>query len=141
MKSLSQWFELYGESHQNTKNVKIHKIAVPLIFFSVIGFIFSIPGILGDIILLMSVLATSIFYFMLNVRLGAFMSLYSVLGIAIANSLAQYVFIISLVVFIIAWVFQFVGHKIEGKKPSFLDDLSFLLIGPAWVFKDFLKLN
>ena len=33
----------------------------------------------------------------------------------------------------IAWIGQFIGHKIEGAKPSFFEDLQFLLIGPAWV--------
>ena len=47
---------------------------------------------------------------------------------------------VSIIVFAIAWVFQFVGHKIEGKKPSFLEDLTFLLIGPLWVGKDLFRL-
>jgi uncharacterized membrane protein YGL010W len=42
----------------------------------------------------------------------------------------------SISVFIIAWTGQFYGHKIEGKKPSFLKDLQFLLIGPAWVIEN-----
>ncbi len=41
----------------------------------------------------------------------------------------------SLAIFVIAWIGQFYGHKVEGKKPSFLKDLQFLLIGPAWVFE------
>ena len=44
-------------------------------------------------------------------------------------------FYASLAIFVIAWIGQFYGHKIEGKKPSFLKDLQFLLIGPAWVIK------
>jgi len=44
-----------------------------------------------------------------------------------------------LVVFVIAWIGQFIGHKIEGKKPSFLDDLRFLLIGPIWLLHFILK--
>lgn len=41
---------------------------------------------------------------------------------------------ISVAVFVIAWIGQFIGHKIEGKKPSFFKDIQFLLIGPLWVF-------
>jgi len=41
--------------------------------------------------------------------------------------------LVSLGIFVIAWIGQFIGHKIEGKKPSFLEDLQFLLIGPAWL--------
>ena len=44
-----------------------------------------------------------------------------------------FLFIISITVFIFAWILQFLGHKIEGKKPSFFKDLQFLLIGPAWI--------
>ncbi len=40
---------------------------------------------------------------------------------------------ISIAVFIGSWILQFIGHKIEGKKPSFLKDIQFLLIGPAWL--------
>jgi len=40
---------------------------------------------------------------------------------------------LSIAVFVVAWIGQFIGHKIEGKKPSFLDDLRFLLIGPLFV--------
>jgi uncharacterized membrane protein YGL010W len=40
---------------------------------------------------------------------------------------------ICLVLFVLAWIGQFVGHKIEGKKPSFFQDVVFLLIGPAWL--------
>jgi len=41
--------------------------------------------------------------------------------------------------FVLAWIGQFVGHKIEGKKPSFFEDLKFLLIGPAWLIAFVLK--
>jgi uncharacterized membrane protein YGL010W len=40
---------------------------------------------------------------------------------------------VAIVVFVVAWVGQFVGHRIEGRKPSFLEDLQFLLVGPAWL--------
>ena len=42
-------------------------------------------------------------------------------------------FTISLVLFVVAWIGQFIGHKLEGAKPSFFKDLQFLLIGPAWL--------
>ena len=53
---------------------------------------------------------------------------------SLEDSISIYVIEIAIAVFVVAWIFQFVGHKVEGKKPSFFDDLSFLLIGPAWVF-------
>ena len=38
--------------------------------------------------------------------------------------------------FVVGWIIQFVGHKIEGQKPSFFEDLQFLLIGPLWLLSD-----
>ena len=46
---------------------------------------------------------------------------------------------VSLLVFIVAWIGQFYGHKVEGKKPSFIKDLQFLLVGPAWVMYKIFK--
>ncbi len=40
---------------------------------------------------------------------------------------------VSATVFVLAWIGQFVGHRVEGRKPAFLEDLRSLLIGPAWV--------
>lgn len=134
MKTIEQWFSLYGESHQNPTNIKIHKVAVPLIYFSVVALISAIPGLAGLISLSVISLVTLIFYFMLSVKLGVVMSIFTGLCIYVAYSISLYVIEVSVAVFVIAWIFQFIGHKVEGKKPSFFDDLSFLLIGPAWVF-------
>ena len=43
------------------------------------------------------------------------------------------VWLVCAVIFVLAWIGQFIGHKIEGKKPSFLEDVKFLLIGPIWL--------
>jgi uncharacterized membrane protein YGL010W len=65
------------------------------------------------------------------------MLLFSALCLALANYLAitfpGMLAYISLGVFVLAWIVQFYGHKIEGKKPSFLKDVQFLMIGPAWL--------
>ena len=45
----------------------------------------------------------------------------------------------AIAVFVIAWIAQFIGHKHEGRKPSFLTDLTYLLIGPAWVVAKVLR--
>ena len=78
------------------------------------------------------------FYFRASRRLGTGMLvlfvvlswltrwLYDALGV-------QQLLILAIAVFVVAWIAQFVGHKIEGRKPSFLTDLTYLLIGPAWV--------
>lgn len=52
-----------------------------------------------------------------------------------------FLLILSIIVFIGSWILQFIGHKIEGKKPSFLKDIQFLLIGPAWLLGFIYKKN
>lgn len=134
----------YAESHQNKTNILIHKICVPAITFSVIGLFMSIPfaplgiNISFYITALAGIywLSLSWKYFLLTLpALGVFLMLSVYLksiGVLLETSLA---------VFIISWIFQFYGHKVEGKKPSFFKDLQFLLIGPLWTIKSLLKLE
>ena len=42
-------------------------------------------------------------------------------------------------VFVVAWIGQFIGHKIEGRRPSFLTDLVYLLVGPLWTLSKLYK--
>ncbi len=67
------------------------------------------------------------------------LSVLSLYGIILLESLDISVWQFSIVLFVIMWVLQFVGHHIEGKKPSFLKDLQFLLVGPAWWWVHWLK--
>lgn len=148
MKSLQDWFSDYAVSHQNDTNQKIHFICVPVIFFSIVGLVMSIPAdgiatvtqLKNPIIenwaapLLMVVL---IFYLRLSIKTFIQMLLFSAICL-IGNYYLSTVVplaLTSLALFIIAWIGQFYGHKLEGKKPSFFKDLQFLLIGPAWVFE------
>jgi uncharacterized membrane protein YGL010W len=34
--------------------------------------------------------------------------------------------------FVVGWIFQFVGHAFEGKPPEFFKDWRFLLVGTRW---------
>lgn len=145
MKTLQDWFAEYSVSHQNRTNKKIHYICVPLIFFSVVGLVMSIPNgllqplasvypIMGNwaFIALVFVL---LFYFRLSIAMGMKMLLFAAICLVGNYFIAKYVTLawFSLGLFAVGWIGQFYGHKIEGKKPSFLKDLQFLLIGPAWV--------
>ncbi len=147
MRKIDQLFEEYGESHQNSTNKAIHWICVPLIFFSIVGLVASIPSqavqsVLGDgnpyanwaAVVLVLVL---IYYISLSIPLGIGMMLFGALCLFAANFLVRTtntpLWITSLIIFFVAWVGQFYGHKVEGKKPSFLKDIQFLLIGPAWL--------
>ena len=145
MKSQDTWFSEYAVSHQNQTNQKIHYICVPLIFWSIVGLLVSIPseslGIenpyLGNWAI--PVLGLAMIFYFLNLKLknSILMLVFALLCIASAVWVSQYVSLwkLSLAVFVIAWIGQFYGHKLEGAKPSFLEDLQFLLIGPAWVFE------
>ena len=138
MKTLDQWMIEYAESHKNRQNQIIHKICVPVIFFTVVGFLLLIPYALGPLrvgeILLLVALA-----WYLSLGFKAFFVMLVQLGISyiLFENLAQLVepFLALVVLFVVAWIGQFVGHKIEGKKPSFFKDLQFLLIGPLWVVR------
>lgn len=142
MKSLQQWLDAYGESHQNTTNRKIHKVAVPGIYLSIVGLIWCIPPMsLGDVVInwiWVVMLPVMFFYFRLSRSVFIQMLLFTLACLAIitfSSMLGVSIFGLSVVLFVILWIMQFVGHKIEGKKPSFIDDLQFLLIGPIWVFR------
>lgn len=143
-KSADQWFAEYGESHQDHANELIHWICVPVIFYCVMGLVWSIPA--PDAIrahavwfnwtqsVVVLVLA---FYLRLSpplaVGLLAFMALcYGLLEFQ-ALKCPFPIWKSSLILFVAAWIGQFIGHKIEGKKPSFFKDVVFLLIGPAWL--------
>lgn len=149
MKTMQEWLDAYAVSHQNKTNKAIHFVCVPLIVFSVVGLIMSIPnemikevtGISSNLLANWAVVAlipTMIFYFRLSVKMGvlilAFLSLCIFGNSIIAESVALWQS--SLALFIVAWIGQFYGHKLEGEKPSFFDDLKFLLIGPAWILDD-----
>lgn len=146
MRKIDALLAEYGESHQNSTNKAIHWICVPLIFFSVVGLIWSIPAgpvqaLLGEgnpyatwaTVTLILVIA---YYITLSIWLTIGMALFGLLCIMVIQMIAAAglpVWLVSIVIFVVAWVGQFYGHKVEGKKPSFFKDLQFLLIGPAWL--------
>jgi len=143
MRAIDQLLITYGESHQNASNKLIHWICVPLIMFSLVGLIREIPfpsdiiGLNWAVVFLLLALG---YYFRLSFMmfLGfVLISLVMLLGVEYIHHLAVWnnwsPSLIFLGIFAIAWVGQFYGHHIEGKRPSFLQDLQFLLIGPAWL--------
>jgi uncharacterized membrane protein YGL010W len=142
MKSIQQWLAEYGESHQNKTNKTIHWVCVPAIFFCVVGFLYGIKlpwpisGIPVNLAMIILVLVI-IYYFSLSKTLWIGMLLFSLfclwLCYLIENSGIIQLWLFCLIVFALAWIGQFYGHNVEGKKPSFLKDIQFLLIGPAWL--------
>lgn len=137
MRPLNLLMNEYSESHLHPQNIIIHWICVPIIFLSVTGFLFviSIP-VFGNLAILALLLLT-IYYFMLSKTLWIGMLVWGLICVIIDFYINFHFygnrFEVFAGLFIAAWIGQFWGHKIEGKRPSFLKDLQFLLIGPAWL--------
>ena len=127
MKTISEWLDEYSESHQDKTNKAIHRVCVPTILFSIIGILAHFSALLTALILVL----TFVFYARLDLVLAVAMA-------ALLVVMAWLIFILPvgvgfyIAIFVLAWIGQFYGHKVEGKKPSFLKDLQFLLIGPVW---------
>ena len=150
MKTIDSLLQTYGESHMNTTNKLIHWVCVPAIMFSLLALLFAIPFFIertwfANWAMVFLILAW-IYYMRLSVimMIGFIViGLIMLLGIyglyAYAGYDAGRLAIYALIIFVIAWIGQFIGHKIEGKKPSFLQDVQFLLIGPAWLMQFLFK--
>ncbi len=135
-KTIQQWFDEYAESHQNHTNKLIHWICIPAIFFSIVCLLSLVPvaGVLNLAAVIM--LFATLFYARLSPKLAVGMVLFYVLCFLGAKWLGAWsipLWITAVTIFVVAWIGQFIGHHIEGKKPSFIKDLQFLLIGPAWL--------
>ena len=148
MRTVDALIEEYGESHRNPTNKTIHWLCVPAIFFSTVGLFWSIPqGPLNGLLpepyapylkwATVALLLTTIWYLRMSIPLALGMVGVSVVMLALCVGAMAVTTIplwqTSLIIFVIAWIGQFIGHKIEGKKPSFLKDLQFLLVGPMWL--------
>ncbi len=120
----------YAESHCNPVNERIHCLCVPAIMLALLGMIWAASPALT--VLLVAVTLT--YYVTLSPAFAAGMLLMALAMLLLLSHLpAPSVLPLSLVLFVGAWIGQFIGHKIEGKKPSFFEDLRFLLIGPLFV--------
>jgi uncharacterized membrane protein YGL010W len=120
----------YSDSHRNPANELIHFVCVPVIVFTLLGLLWAIHPVAA----LAAVAASMTYYFKLSRPFAWGMLLMSALMLAVLAMMPPMTVLpLSLAIFVVAWIGQFIGHKIEGKKPSFLDDLRFLLIGPLFV--------
>lgn len=145
---MQDWFDAYGVSHKNKVNKAVHWICVPLIFYSILGILSLIPFDfaanlfspdvrpfvhVGALLALFGIL----FFIRLSIPIAlgmtvvSFIMLYLVKLTYIGFGTEAWLFFV--IVFVASWIGQFIGHKIEGAKPSFFDDLKFLMIGPAWL--------
>jgi len=145
--TIQDWFDKYGEHHTNPINKTIHWICVPAIFFSLIGLLSLISLDLGSELMpyylneqlhmgTLLIIFGLIFFSRLSWPITVGMAIVSFLilkGVTNMHRIDLNVLNVNLWIFGIAWVGQYIGHKIEGAKPSFFDDIKFLMIGPAWL--------
>ena len=138
MRTIDRWLGLYAESHRHPTNKLIHWICVPLIVWTVVALVYAIPAPLVGMWAWLLAAAACAYYAMLSPRLAVGLALFLLALLVISMTLQQALGSATLAmlaggVFVIAWIGQFIGHEVEGKKPSFFTDLAFLLIGPAWL--------
>ncbi len=142
MKTVNKWLEEYGESHKNETNQSIHWVCVPAIFFSIVGLLYcvKIPLRIDSHHMnaaVFAILLAGLYYLRLSFSLGIGMILFGIICLFLCHFTEKYIpvslWLIGVIIFALAWAGQFYGHRVEGKKPSFLKDIQFLLIGPMWL--------
>lgn len=143
MRKLGDWLCEYGASHRHPTNELLHWICVPPIVLAVMGFLWSlpVPQALAAVSpwlnwATLAALGALLYYLALSPRLAVGALAAFALLLLLTSALARLpwpLWATSLVIFVLAWIGQFVGHAIEGARPSFLKDVQFLLIGPLWL--------
>lgn len=133
MKTITEWLDEYSDSHQNPTNKTLHWICVPTILFSIIGILAHFSALLTTLLLVLTLIFYARLDLVLSVAMAALLLVMSWLIIILPFGKGFYI-----ALFVLAWIGQFYGHKIEGKKPSFFKDLQFLMIGPLWCMDAYL---
>lgn len=129
MRKVDELFARYGESHLNPANKAIHWVCVPLITWSVLAALWAASPMAAYAGIGLSVA----FYAWLSPAIAiGMLAVFALMIWPLANA-AFNVLLTAAAVFVVAWIGQFIGPAIEGKKPSFFEDLKFLLVGPAWL--------
>ena len=119
----------YEESHRNPRNERIHFVAIPLIMLSLVGLLHAAHPWAAYLF----ILASMVYYARLSGVFLLSMAVLSVIALVLVRAMGDQVLPISIAIFVGAWIAQFIGHKIEGKKPSFFEDLQYLWVGPLFV--------
>ena len=143
MRTVTDWLGEYGASHTNATNKLLHWLCVPPIVLSVLGLLWSLPVPASFVALsawlnwaTLAAAAALTYYFALSPTLALGVLVAFLALVLITERLAALpwpLWVTSVVIFVAAWIGQFIGHAIEGKRPSFFKDLQFLLIGPLWL--------
>ncbi|NIJ69347.1 Mpo1-like protein [Xanthomonas sp. 60] len=139
---VDRYFASYSDDHRNRLNQAIHVVAVPAILWSVVALLWCLPPLMtwfqNGVWAGLAMFAAWCFYNRLSRPLGLGMLVLLFVYGCLCRLLEAEIGLrglamVAIGVFVLAWVAQFVGHHLEGRRPSFLTDLTYLLIGPAWV--------
>jgi len=143
MRSVTDWLGEYSESHRHPANKLLHWICVPSIVLALLGLLWSVAvparfAALSPWLNWASLTAAAavLYYLALSPALALGSALVFTGMLLIVRQLAELPWPLwqtSLAIFVLAWIGQFVGHALEGKRPSFFKDAQFLLIGPLWL--------
>ena len=129
MRNVDRLLQRYGEYHRNAVNKAIHWVCVPLIVWSLLGVLWAVSPLLAYL----AIGAALAFYLWLSVPLALGMLAVVALMVYPLTLLGAQALVVSMIVFVAAWIGQFIGHLIEGRKPAFLEDIRSLLVGPVWL--------
>lgn len=145
MSNLEQQLSKYAAYHLNHKNILTHFIGIPLIVFSILCLTARAGIDIGSFKLTLAIVliaASTIYYLLLDKIFGLLMLVILVAVYPLASQIAQLSLgqwlATSIGFFVVGWVFQFVGHYFEKKKPAFVDDVIGLAIGPLFVLAEFI---
>lgn len=141
MKSFVDYLSQYAAYHRDKRNIATHFVGIPMIVAAV-AILLSRPVVmhLDGVALspaLLVIVLTSLFYLRLDLRFGVAMTMFLLVCLWLGQLLAGAGTVAWLVwgigMFVVGWIFQFVGHYYEGRKPAFVDDVIGLIIGPLFV--------
>ena len=150
VRPVDRFFAAYSDDHRHPTNQWLHVLCVPAIVWSLLALVYCIPlsaGLPTGSLAAVMAIASVAFWLWLSVPIGlgaaAMMALswgsVAALHAAFGTTVLA---VIGASVFVVAWVGQFIGHHIEGRRPSFFTDLVYLMIGPVWVLaKGYRKLS
>jgi uncharacterized membrane protein YGL010W len=131
-RNVDRLLERYGEFHRNPANKAIHWVCVPLIAWSVLAALWTV----SPLAVYAAIGVMTVFYLWLSLPLALGMLVVLALMVWPLTLLGSRALFVSIAVFVTAWIGQFIGHILEGRKPAFLEDVRSLLIGPVWLLAD-----
>jgi len=139
MKPLAEQLATYRQQHTQPTNKIVHYIGIPAILISLLIALswvsVSIAGYWHITFAWLAVLALLVYYFFLDTKLAAVMTVVLILLTLLCSWIAfpaptKFSLILFLVLFIGGWVLQFVGHTFEKATPGFLTNASQALVAP-----------